>query len=323
MSEQSGGESSPVQEQSSPEIQESQGQEAAQGEVSQEAQLQEVVETAIENGASEKQIQNMIKKYQLKVNGKTIEREVDLSNDDFIKNQLQLAEMSRIKMQESAELKKLYEKEVGRLKSNPWEVLQELGMDPDELAELRIQSRIEEMKKSPEQIEREKIQKELQEAREEAKRLKEEKENLAFEKMKEQAAIQIETEIESALDAHKTLPKSRHVVKRIADSMLWAMNNGFDDVSAEDVIPLVEKELKDELNQFYDDMPDEFLEKFLGNKTSERLRAKRISSMPQNVPNLNSIKPTASAAKAAAVASQAPREKIKSRDFFKGLGKKK
>lgn len=322
MSEQSGGESAPAQEQSSPEIQESQASESPQ-QVSSEQQLQDVVETAIENGATEKQIQNMIKKYQLKVNGKTIEREVDLSNDDFIKNQLQLAEMSRIKMQESAELKKLYEKEVGRLKSNPWEVLQELGMDPDELAEMRIQARIEEMKKSPEQLERERIQKELQEAREEAKRLKEEKENLAFEKMKEQAAIQIETEIESALDAHKTLPKSRHVVKRIADSMLWAMNNGFDDVSAEDVIPLVEKELKDELNQFYDDMPDEFLEKFLGNKTSERLRAKRLSAMPQNVPNLNSIKPTASAAKAAAASSQAPREKIKSRDFFKSLGKKK
>lgn len=322
MSEQSGGESSPSQEQSSSETQESQLQES-QGQVLPEAQLQDVVETAIENGASEKQIQNMIKKYQLKVNGKTIEREVDLSNDDFVKNQLQLAEMSRIKMQESAELRKLYEKEVGRLKSNPWEVLQELGMDPDELAELRIQSRIEEMKKSPEQVEREKIQKELKEAREESKRLKEEKESLAFEKMKEQAAVQIESEIESALDAHKTLPKSRHVVKRIADSMLWAMNNGFDDVSAEDVIPLVEKELKDELNQFYDDMPDEFLEKFLGNKTSERLRAKRLSSMPQNVPNLNSIKPTASAAKAAAVASQAPREKVKARDFFKGLGKKK
>ncbi len=285
-------------------------------------QLQDVVETAIENGASEKQIQNMIKEYELKVRGKTVKRQVDLGNDDYIKQQLQLAEMSKISMQEAAELKKLYEKEVGRLKKNPWEVLQELGMDPDELAEMRIAQRIEEMKKSPEQLEREKIQKELQEAREEAKRLKEEKEQASFEKMKEQAAIQIESEIETALDSHKTLPKSRHVVKRIADSMLWAMNNGFEDVSAEDVIPLVEKELQDELNQFYEDLPDEFLEKFLGKKTSERLKTKRIASIKPSVPNLNNIKPTAASVKAeSASQNQAPKQKMRSRDFFKKLGK--
>jgi 23S rRNA-/tRNA-specific pseudouridylate synthase len=120
-------------------------------EVSQEggesADLEEVVQDALEQGASKKEVQSLIREFQLKVNGKTINRRIDLSDEAGLKNELQLAAAARSSMQDSANLKKLYEKEVGRLKSDPWAVLKELGMDPDELAELRIQSRIEEMKK--------------------------------------------------------------------------------------------------------------------------------------------------------------------------------
>lgn len=284
-------------------------------------QLQDAVETAIANGASEKEVKNLIKEFQLKVNGKVISKKIDLSDEATLKNELQLAAAARQSMQESANLKKLYEKEVGRLKSNPWEVLQELGMDPDELAELRIQQRIEEMKKSPEQIERERIQKELQEAREEARRLKEEREAEQFDKLKEQAAVQIESEIEQALDSHKTLPKSRHIVKRIADSMLWAMNNGYENVTAEDVMPLVEKEWRDEMSRLMDDSPEEMLEQLIGQRNIERLRAKRLNAMnTSGAKTLNSVKSTAASVQKQ---DQKPAEKIKQRDFFRSLGKKK
>ena len=172
-------------------------------------QLQEVVEDAIASGASKQEVQNLIKEFQLKVNGKVINKTIDLSDEQNLKNELQLAAAARQSMQESANLKKLYEKEISRLKQDPFSVLQELGLNPDELAEMRIQQRIEEMKKSPEQVEKERIQAELQAAREEAKKLKEERESEQFEKLKEQAAVQIETEIEQALDSHKTLPKSK------------------------------------------------------------------------------------------------------------------
>lgn len=303
--------------QESQQTQEAPSQEAA----APQEQLQEAVETALANGASEKEVKNLIKEFQLKVNGKLVNKKIDLSDEAGLKNELQLAAAARQSMQESANLKKLYEKEVGRLKSNPWEVLQELGMDPDELAELRIQQRIEEMKKSPEQVEREKIQKELQEAREEAKRLKEERDTEQFEKMKEQAAVQIESEIEQALDAHKTLPKSRHIVKRIADSMLWAINNGYDNVSAEDVMPLVEKEWRDEMSRLMDDSPEDVLEQLIGQRNLERMRAKRLNAMnTSGAKSLNSIKPTA----ASVQKQEEPKgEKMKQREFFRNLGRKK
>lgn len=312
-------------ENSSPESAEAQTEEApAQesqeyGEAAPEGQLQDVVETALANGASEKEVKSLIREYQLKVNGKTINKKIDLSDENGLRNELQLAAAARQSMQEASNLKKLYEKEVGRLKSNPWEVLQELGMDPDELAELRIQARIEEMKKSPDQLERERIQKELTAAREEARQLKEERESENFEKLKQQAAVQIESEIESALDAYKSLPKSRHIVKRIADSLLWAMDQGFENVTAEDVMPMVEKEWKEEMNRLMDDSSEDILEQMIGQRNLERMRNKRLGSMNAAPKSAASIKSTSASIQKQ---PEKPAEKMKQRDFFKQLGRK-
>jgi hypothetical protein len=316
-------------ENSSPEVSEESSQEDSgeSQESSEQAQpvgqeaLQEVVEDAIASGASEKEVKNLIKEFQLKVNGKMVNKRIDLSDENALRNELQLSAAARNAMQESANLKKLYESEVNRLRQDPFSVLAEMGLDPDQLAEMRIQQRIDQMKKSPEQVEREKIQEELRSAREEANKLKAERESEQFEKLKEQAATQIENEIEQALDAHKTLPKSRHIVKRIADSMLWAMGNGFDNVSAEDVMPLVEKEWREEMGRLMDDSPEDVLEQLIGQRNIERLRAKRLNAMStSNAKTANSIKPTAGSVQKP---EEQKREKIKQRDFFKTLGKKK
>jgi hypothetical protein len=294
--------------------------EQASSEASPNEALQGAVEDAIASGASEKEIKNLIKEFQLKVNGKIVNKTIDLSDENALRNELQLSAAARQAMQEAANLKKLYESEVSRLKQDPFSVLAELGLDPDQLAEMRIQQRIEEMKKSPEQVEREKIQAELQAAREEARRLKEERDSEQFEKLKDQAAVQIETEIEQALDSHKSLPKSRHIVKRIADSMLWAINNGFEDVTAEDVMPLVEKEWRDEMSRLMDDSSEDILEQLIGQRNIDRLRAKRLNVMNiSNAKTASSVKPTAGSVQKQ---EEVKREKIKQRDFFKQLGKK-
>lgn len=317
-------------ENSSPEVSEESSQEGSsesqesseqsQPAAGQEA-LQEVVEDAIASGASEKEVKNLIKEFQLKVNGKMVNKRIDLSDENALRNELQLSAAARNAMQESANLKKLYESEVNRLRQDPFSVLAEMGLDPDQLAEMRIQQRIDQMKKSPEQVEREKIQEELRSAREEANKLKAERESEQFEKLKEQAATQIESEIEQALDSHKTLPKSRHIVKRIADSMLWAMGNGFDEVTAEDVMPLVEKEWREEMSRLMDDSPEDVLEQLIGQRNIERLRAKRLNAMSaSNAKTANSIKPTAGSVQKP---EEQKREKMKQRDFFRQLGTKK
>jgi hypothetical protein len=299
--------------------QESQSEEV--GEAGAVSDPEQVLQEAVENGEiSKKEANKLLREFKLKVDGKEITKTYDLSDEDFLRQQFILAETARSRMSETANIKKAFQSEMGRLKQDPWSVMKDLGLDPDELAEMRIQQRIEEMKKSPEQLAQEKIQKELQEAREEARKLKEEKEQLEMSKLQEQAAVQLEDEIMGALDGHKTLPQSQYVVKRIADSMLWAMNNGFGDVTAEDVVPLVEKELRDELNKFMDEMPEDLMEKYIGQRNIDRLRKRRVAASKANISNINDIKPT-NKSLIAEKAKEAPKQKIPARDFFRKVGK--
>lgn len=276
---------------------------------------------AQEAAAQAAQAQKMLKKFKLKSYGQEIEKEIDLNNEDEIRQELQLAAAARKSMSEAAEVRKAYAKFIQEAKQNPWQIFEELGMNPDELAELRLQQRIEEMKKSPEQLEKERIQKELEEARLVAQKLKEEKEQMEMSKLQEQALGTLKSEISNALSAHKTLPNSPYVEKKVADTMLWAMNNGFTDVSAHDVLPLVEKEIRDEMNKFMDVLPEEFMEGYIGKQNIERLRKRRIGQ--SKVPSLNDVKPTTQAVKAAQADSKSDDKKnpVKSKDFFRTLGK--
>lgn len=250
--------------------------------------LEAAVEKAVEEGASKEEIKQMIKEFELKVNGKTINKKIDLMDHEAVKRELQKAYAGQQSMQKAAELEKLFADEIARLKADPFAVLEEMGLDADELAELRLQKRIEEMKKSPEQIAKEQMQKELEEARKKLKEQESAAEDAKFQKMQEEAARQIDEEITSALDAHKTLGASPFIVKKVADTMMWAMDNGFEDVTAADVLDTVESEVKKEISTMFSQLPEEVIEAYLGQKNVDRLRQKRIKSAEQtkNVSNL-------------------------------------
>lgn len=289
---------------------------------SQELSAEQIADAVEQGEISKAEAKSLIKKFQLKVRGQTIEREIDLGDEDFMRDQLQLAEVSKMSMQEVAQIKKAYQKEMERIRSNPWEILQELGLDPDELAEKRIESRIEQMKKSPEQLEKEKYMKELEDARAEAKALKEEKEQIERQKLQDQAAVQINEEIDKALAGHKVLPNSPMVRRRIADTMLWAMNNGHPEVTADDVVPLVQKEMREELQKLHSEMPDEALEDFIGKQNIDRMRKKRLANSKVIPTSINQVKSTVQSVKAnESLQSNKQSEKISAKDFFRNIKK--
>lgn len=290
----------------------------ASSEESDQGELEQNIQDAIDAGASEKEIKQMIKEFELKVNGKTVKRKIDLSDENAVKAELQKAYAGQEAMQRARELEKVFEQEIRRLKQNPWEVLKELELDPDELNEQYMQSRIEELKKSPEQIERERLQSELENARKELDRQRKEAEEAKYTALQQQEAKKLNDEIEQALSAHKgRLPKSGKVITKIADAMLWAMENGYEDVSVADVLPAVENELRSEISSFLEDMPDEFLEEYIGKKNSERLRKRRLAAakQAQSVPKQN-IQPTAKSSESLE-SSKSDRAKLK--DFFRSL----
>lgn len=280
-----------------------------------ESSLQEKVEEAIEEGASEEEIKELIKEYKIKVNGKEKVVKLDFNDEKEVVRKLQLAEAGQSAMQKAKQLEKAYQQGLQELVQNPWKVLKDLGLDPDQVLESRLQEKIAEMQKSPEEIEREKMQRELEEARSELKRQKEEAEEAKFSKLKEQESAKLESEIMEALEAHKTLPNHPKTVTRIADAMLWAYENGYNDVSVKDVIPAVEREIELELQSLFDQMPEELLEKFIGKKHIDRLRMKKVNQIKTN--SVNNIKPTSESLKK----DEGKKEvsKVKMSDYFRTL----
>jgi hypothetical protein len=278
------------------------------------SELEDQIAEAQANGASKKEIQKMIEKFELKVNGKNVVREIDLNDKEAIKRELQLALAGRQTMQEMAELKKLYNQEIDRLRQDPFAVLKELGIDPDELSYSHLERKVQEAQKSPEEQERDRLQKELEELRGKARQEEERRIQSEQSRLQEQAAKQLDDEIDDALDQYKHLPRSPRVVKHIASVMMWALDNGMEDITVKDVLPTVEKELKKEISDIIDNLPEEFIEEFIGQRGMEKMRKKRVAQAAQQPKSVANIKP---AAKAKSAESK-PSVRKSLEDFLRG-----
>lgn len=276
--------------------------------------LQDQIAEAKANGATKKEIQKMIEKFELKVNGKNVVKEIDLSDKEAIKRELQLALAGRQTMQEMAELKKLYSQEIDRLKSDPFAVLRELGIDPDELSYSHLEKKVQEAQKTPEEQERDRLQKELDELRGKAKQEEEKRIQAEQARLQEQAAQQLDDEIDQALDEYKHLPRSPRVVKHIASVMMWALDNGMPDITVKDVLPTVEKELKKEISDIIENLPEEFIEEFIGQRGMDRLRKKRVAQAAQQPKSAANVKPAAPAKSA----ESKPSVRKSLEDFLRG-----
>lgn len=258
------------------------------------------------------------KKWKLKVAGKDVEAD----EEELIKR-AQMGYSADQKWQEAAQMRKQMESFIGLLQSDPSEALAQLGMNVDELAERHIQRRIEEMQKSPEQLEREKLEKELQKLKKEM----EDKENRAREeeisRMQEKFAVEIETDILNALEKDKEMPNSPYVVKRVADLMIIAMQNGKKDVSAKDVLPLVKKQINQELKDMYSLAPDDVFEALIGKDRLNKYRKARVKRKPgeQPPPPLTQQVQSTGQKELKAQSSKDDKPKRSTRDFFKNLGK--
>ena len=80
-------------------------------------------------------------------------------------------------------------------------------------------------------------------------------------------------EIKEAFEGHPGLKYTEKTERRVAD-MMARYSEKFPDVTASQVIPLVEKEMKEELNEYLDGMPEEFLSKFLNQSVIEKISKK-------------------------------------------------
>ena len=272
--------------------------------------------TAAEKAAAktEAQKENLRRKYELKVNGKSRSVDLDLSDDKAVQDYLQKALAADEKFQEAATLRKDVQQLVRTLKENPLAILTHpnVGVDVKKLAEMVINQELEDMQKSPEQKRLEQLEKELAQERSEKQRIEEERRQAEVARRQEEEFRRIDDDISDAL-ANTDLPKTPYVVKRISDAMLSAFDLGYRDVSVKDIMPIVERQLKEELGQWFDSSSEDALEKLMG-KNLDRIRKKRVAAqkaLPKSTPN--QVKPTGEAAKPK---EEAPAKKQRFEDLF-------
>jgi hypothetical protein len=260
-------------------------------------------------------IQELKKKLKLKVNGREVEEEIDWNDEDKLTRELQKAKAFDQRSQEFAQLKKQVGDLVHRLQQEPAAVLADLGMDVDELAKNHLERRIQDMEKSPEQIEQERIQHELETARKELQEQRDKAEQAQMEQLRNHYAQEIETDIISALDDGSTiLPKTEGAMRRIADAMHLAMTRGMNNVKAADVLPIVEQQYQQELQELFGALPAEAVEKALGKNILDKLRKRRVSRRKK--PVTQTAKQIASDTAETAPREETDREKMSYKDLF-------
>lgn len=264
--------------------------------------------------AEAKKIENLKKKYNLTVNGKAEDLELDLGNDEEVKNYLQKARASDQKFKEAADVRKAAMEFIEQLRKNPRRVLSDpnIGIDIRKFAEEILSDEIKEMEKTPEQREKDKLMKELEEFKAKAKKSEEDAKTAAQQKLELEQERVLESDISAALDIGG-LPKTPRTVKAMAEYMMIALEQGID-LSAKDIAPIVKSTNLKEFKEIVDSLSDDQLESFLGKDVIGRLRKKSLSKAPRSVPSANAVKPTGQSPKQ----SSEPKkdEKITYRKFF-------
>lgn len=260
------------------------------------------------------------KKWKLNVGGKDVEAD----EEELIKR-AQMGYSADQKWQEASQMRKQMESFIQLLQTDPGEALTKLGMNVDDLAERHIQRRIEEMQKSPEQLAKEKLEKELQSLKKEMEDKENKNRDEEIARMQQKFAVEIETDILSALEKDKEMPNSPYVVKRVADLMIIAMNKGNKNVTAKDVLPLVKKQINQELKEMYSIAPDDVFEALVGKDRLTSYRKARVKRKPADQPPQpfsNTVQATGQSELKSRSASEEKKAQ-NARDFFRTLGSKK
>lgn len=221
----------------------------------------------------------------------------DPKQSEKLRTLVQKESTSQKRMRDASEKEKnLLERErqiseiVEMIEKDPRHYLKTRNVNVPELAASILEEFLQEQEKSPEIKAQEEKDKKLKSYEEELQKLKKEKEEIEVAKLRNQTMIEIDQEITDALKKHPDIPKSKYVVGRIAAYLKDALNNGYHDVTVEDVIPFVKRRFHEEAKEIIASMHSngiDGLENFLGQDMVSALRkAKKIKAQEEVQKNM-------------------------------------
>lgn len=175
------------------------------------------------------------KRYKLKVDGE----EMELPEDDVLK----YAQIGKAKDKRFEEANRIMRDAQGRFTSmkDKWhEHLQEQGVDPYEAATKFLATKIRRDMMTPEERERADLQEKVSRYEQEKQQAEEQAQQQAMEAEKNRHLAQLDQELPVAL-AKAQLPKTPGAIRRVAQEMMRAMQNGYD-ISMEEAAQIVRDE---------------------------------------------------------------------------------
>lgn len=265
-----------AEESSEEEVSTEESTEESEVEVAASADEEDSGDTSIEE-QKEEELNNMLRKLKLKVDGEEIEEEIDLSDEENLIKQLQMAKVAQKRMHEKATLEKDVQQLLADLKENPLKVLADpdIGVDVKEMIEQFVQKELEDSEKSPEQKKQEALESELEQLRSEREKEKVASEQREMEGLKKQYFDEYNKKIDDMLK-DSDIPRSPYVDKKIADYMLMALDEGYEDAEPKDVWPVVREEIINEIQSMVRLMPEETVEGLIGKEFFDNRRKREI-----------------------------------------------
>lgn len=246
--------------------------------------------------------------HKVKLDGK----ELDVPYQELVES-YQLKSSSHKKFQEAADAKRQVTEFLSRAKEDPWSLLQQLGLDPDELATKRAADRLE-WEMMPED-KRRLIEKErdVTKREKELKKFEDEREQQRQQQLAHQVEQELDLEIGEVLKT-KGLKPTPKVVARIAEVMIAALESG-QTIPAAKALERVDADVFDEAFHYLEQLPSEVLLSRLPKELLKKIRKAEMSQVQTGKPFGMSTSEQAP--------SQSRAKKVKSTDsFFERLDKK-
>ena len=272
------------------------------------AESTESIEAPVEETTEVKQPQtpeqNLKRKFMLKVDGQEFEEEYDLSNEEQIKKDLQLARAAKKRMSEANLSKKEFFELTQKIQKNPLAMIESMGDEGLELIEKMLwEKKIRQQTMSPEQIKQETMEQRLAkyEAQEKAQKEKEEDDTNAAIEAKE--AQHYQKVIIDALDK-SGLPKTPEMAKRAAFLLHKNLELGLD-LDATELVAEMRKEVLDLVKSLVGSSEGEALLNLLGPETAKKIRKHDIATLKaKQIGGQNPTKPLYQSANTAAKKSR-------------------
>jgi hypothetical protein len=264
---------------------------------SEAAAVTEPTQAAPASGSSDKAEAPKPSKRQIKANGKIVE--IDPADEE---KYLSLGIASDEKFQSAAAERKQAEQLFIRMKSDPWGVMAELGINPREMSEEYLLKQLELEMMTPEQKEAHEIKQKLkgyEDKEAEAKKAAEEREAAEKEEKEKSemdaltAKYQEEYTSQFLEAIEKTsLPKNYTTMRRTAEVLMQHRMTG-KDISVAQALKIVEQDATSSLKEILGALDGDTLINYLGKETADKIRKYELSKLKNPEPQQHRVKETA------------------------------